>query len=100
DHKAFLVARHGLKHVHRFAQLTPGKCGVGHAPHQIADVLYLGKVKREHRGKFVRYRIMQLAVNSCALVLLLQASPQKPVWNGKLTLKSTRSQRSASIAEG
>ncbi len=72
DHEAVLVSRHGLKHVHRLAKLATGKCRVRHAAHQIADALGLGKVQRKNRRELVLHRIVELAVNACAFLLLAQ----------------------------
>ena len=70
DDEAFLVARHGLEHVGSFAELAAGKRGPGHGAHQVVDGVNLAGIERLQRNQPVRYRIVQLAVDARALVMM------------------------------
>src|SRR5262249_44932773 len=56
----------------RRAKWPAGELGVRHTFHQLANALDLGKVERENRREFVLHRIVQFAVNACALALFGQ----------------------------
>ena len=52
--------------------MAAGEGGVSHRAHEVVNGFDLAQIKREDGRKFVTYRIMQLAVNACAFLLLGQ----------------------------
>ncbi len=72
--EAVAIAGHSFKHVHGFAKLAAGEGSISHGAHQIIHGFDLAQIEREDGRKFVAYRIMQLAVNACAFLLLAQCA--------------------------
>ena len=68
--EAFPVARHGLQHVGGFAELTAGERRLGHRAHQSVDRLDLAEIERLQRDQTIGYRIVQLAVDARAFLVI------------------------------
>ena len=76
--EAFFVARHRFQHVGAFAHLAAGKSGVAHGPHQVIHGVDLRQIQRLQRYQLVRNRIVQLAINSFAVRLVLVVHSGSP----------------------
>ena len=67
--KAIFVASHGFEHVGGFADLAPGECGLRHRPHQVINRADAGKIQRLQRNQAVFDGIVELSVDSCAVIV-------------------------------
>jgi hypothetical protein len=73
--EGIFVQRHGFEHVGGFAQLAPGKGGLGHCPHQAVDRRNLAQVEWFEWDQPVFDGIMQitiLALSACSVRLRLR----------------------------
>ncbi len=69
-HKTILVAGHGFQHVGGFTQLPAGERGLRHRPHQVIDRMHLLQVERLQWNQPVFNRIVQLALDSRAVMVV------------------------------
>ena len=70
DDEAVLVARHGLQHIGSFAELAAGERRLGHRPHQLVNGMNFAQVERFQRNQTIGHRIVQLAVDTRALLVI------------------------------
>ena len=68
-HETILVARHGFEHVGGFADLASGEGGLAHGAHQVVDRVHFLEIERLQRNQPVLNRIVQLALDSGAIVI-------------------------------
>src|SRR6185312_15065483 len=100
DDEAVAIAGHGFKHVNGFAELASGEGRIRHGAHEFVNGFDLAQIKREDGRKFVTYRIMQLAVNACAFLLLAQWALSLVGWIVRGKLRKVNGKEGVSQTEG
>ena len=74
-HEAVRVASHGFEYVGRLAHLATGEGRFPHRTHEIVNRTHRTQVQRLQRNQTVFNRIVQLAVNSCAVMIAILQDP-------------------------